>query len=241
MRRGFTLIELLVVIAIIAILAAILFPVFARAREKARQSSCLSNMKQLGTAMMMYAQDYDDKFCLMFTGTQTTAVVPSDPDFNHNGSGTWYRSWATLIHPYVMNTQLFICPSDPTGNMNVRYGLPTNALTPTGLVTVYGTTVSPAMAELTRPAQTLMISEKASGGGAQYVLSGQHYSGRMSHNDGGNVAFHDGHAKWFRFESGPIGHGWPDPYLWPATPNAHWIHPPLHTFWDPFGTSNPPA
>ncbi len=97
--RGFTLIELLVVIAIIAILAAILFPVFARAREKARSTSCLSNMKQLSTGAMMYSQDYDEK------------VMPSYLD----NSG-W---WSNLIMPYVKNSQIFICPSKST---NPGYG-----------------------------------------------------------------------------------------------------------------------
>lgn len=90
-RHGFTLIELLVVIAIIAILAAILFPVFARAREKARQSSCLSNLKQLSVGAMMYGQDYDEM------------IMPSYLD----NSG-W---WNNLIAPYVKNTQIFTCPS----------------------------------------------------------------------------------------------------------------------------------
>jgi len=95
---GFTLIELLVVIAIIAILAAILFPVFAQAREKARQSSCLSNLKQIGTAMHMYMQDYDSVF---MRNEQTVTGCPQ-----------------TLLQPYTKNTQIWVCPSDP--NQKVR-------------------------------------------------------------------------------------------------------------------------
>jgi len=96
-RRGFTLIELLVVIAIIAILAAILFPVFARAREKARQSSCLSNVKQINTAIMMYVQDYDERMPRYRT-----------PDW---GDGPPYWSYMCFIEPYVKNAQVFDCPS----------------------------------------------------------------------------------------------------------------------------------
>jgi prepilin-type N-terminal cleavage/methylation domain-containing protein/prepilin-type processing-associated H-X9-DG protein len=99
-RHGFTLIELLVVIAIIAILAAILFPVFARAREKARQASCLSNTKQLGLGLMMYVQDYDETypFCYYYVN-------------GVGGSGGYYH-WSYLIGPYVKNWQLFVCSSD---------------------------------------------------------------------------------------------------------------------------------
>jgi len=90
--HGFTLIELLVVIAIIAILAAILFPVFARAREKARQTSCLSNCKQIGTAMLMYVQDYDERFPFLYGGSPRKTTIQ-------------------LVHPYVNNLQVWNCPS----------------------------------------------------------------------------------------------------------------------------------
>lgn len=97
-RSGFTLIELLVVIAIIAILAAILFPVFARAREKARQASCTSNLKQIGTALMMYVQDYDEKLPDLLMGRDT-------------GDPSRYHAWTDVIMPYVKNGQVFVCPS----------------------------------------------------------------------------------------------------------------------------------
>ncbi len=95
-RRGFTLIELLVVIAIIAILAAILFPVFARAREQARKSNCISNLKQIGTAILMYSQDYDERLVPVATG-----VCPGPNAFG----------WADLIFPYVKNVKVFDCPT----------------------------------------------------------------------------------------------------------------------------------
>ena len=106
-RRGFTLIELLVVIAIIAILAAILFPVFAQARDQARMTSCLSNMKQLGTALMMYAQDYDENLpSWPFT---TKPALLSSPIF-----GQWsYGVWIYALMPYVKSTGVFTCPSGP--------------------------------------------------------------------------------------------------------------------------------
>jgi prepilin-type N-terminal cleavage/methylation domain-containing protein/prepilin-type processing-associated H-X9-DG protein len=104
-RRGFTLIELLVVIAIIAILAAILFPVFAQAREKARQVTCISNMKQVGLAFMMYVQDYDEYF-------------PLNQYFASPNNDRNQRTWADEIGPYVKNGDTFI---DPDDKVTVRY------------------------------------------------------------------------------------------------------------------------
>lgn len=108
-RRGFTLIELLVVIAIIAILAAILFPVFAQAREKARAISCLSNMKQISLSFAMYTQDYDELFVGMIEGTNDPQLVAAGlPD---------YYFWPKLLDPYTKSWQIYKCPdaSDPGG------------------------------------------------------------------------------------------------------------------------------
>jgi prepilin-type N-terminal cleavage/methylation domain-containing protein len=96
LRRGFTLIELLVVIAIIAILAAILFPVFAQAREAARQTACISNTKQIGLALMQYAMDYDE------------LIVPNNDQVPGN---TQVRAWPFFLQPYIKNTKVFTCPS----------------------------------------------------------------------------------------------------------------------------------
>jgi prepilin-type N-terminal cleavage/methylation domain-containing protein/prepilin-type processing-associated H-X9-DG protein len=100
-RSAFTLIELLVVIAIIAILAAILFPVFAQAREKARQSTCVSNMKQIGLATQMYTQDYDEALPRRWV---------------LNGAGV-VTSWRLILQPYMKNEQVLICPSNPRNNL----------------------------------------------------------------------------------------------------------------------------
>jgi len=106
-KRAFTLIELLVVIAIIAILAAILFPVFAQAREKAKATSCLSNAKQIGLGLHMYLQDYDEKFVATRWSDVTDACGVGGTAIN--GS-----QWNVMIQPYIKNTQIFACPSDST-------------------------------------------------------------------------------------------------------------------------------
>jgi prepilin-type N-terminal cleavage/methylation domain-containing protein/prepilin-type processing-associated H-X9-DG protein len=102
--RGFTLIELLVVIAIIAILAAILFPVFARAREKARMTSCLSNIKQLGLGILMYTSDYDEMLCL----NGHPCCIPC---FAAYATGQANPNWIVGIAPYVKNAAMYQCPS----------------------------------------------------------------------------------------------------------------------------------
>jgi prepilin-type N-terminal cleavage/methylation domain-containing protein/prepilin-type processing-associated H-X9-DG protein len=104
---GFTLIELLVVIAIIAILAAILFPVFAQARAKARQTACLSNIKQLNLAIQMYIQDYDENFPYWNWNRQAEGGSIPSPGRNH-----FENLWFNAIYPYVKNAQIYACPSD---------------------------------------------------------------------------------------------------------------------------------
>lgn len=107
-RAGFTLIELLVVIAIIAILAAILFPVFAQARDQARQTTCLSNLKQIGTGLMMYAQDHDETLpAWPFRGGTGGA-------FSDRRWSVWgYSLWVDAVMPYVKNRAVFACPNGP--------------------------------------------------------------------------------------------------------------------------------
>ena len=122
-RSGFTLIELLVVIAIIAILAAILFPAFARARENARRSSCQSNLKQLGIGFQMYLQDYDSFYPVGLVQDDDTAAYGSGSSTAPgsgcaNVGGLFYydfgQGWGGQLYPYVKNTQVFTCPDDTT-------------------------------------------------------------------------------------------------------------------------------
>jgi len=146
-RQGFTLIELLVVIAIIAILAAILFPVFAKVREKARQASCASNQKQLGLGFIQYAEDYDEKMPCGDSGIG----VPQTADSPYaDGQG-----WAGQIYPYIKSTGVYTCPDDPTKSpggsvTETSYGYNTN-LAPNG----DGLT----LAAFTAPASTVLTFE----------------------------------------------------------------------------------
>ena len=145
--NGFTLIELLVVIAVISILAAILFPVFATAREKARQSACLSNLKQLGLAFTQYANDYDETYPVAgyfaFSGT-----------IYHDGAG-----WAGDVYPYVKSPQLFDCPSDPTvadtNGVPVSYAYNTVITFPAS----NGSGVDGHLTKMTSPSKTVMLFE----------------------------------------------------------------------------------
>ncbi|MDQ3813055.1 MAG: DUF1559 domain-containing protein [Armatimonadota bacterium] len=119
-NQGFTLIELLVVIAIIALLAAILFPVFARARENARRTSCQSNLKQIGIGLMQYTQDYDEMF----------------PMAMRNAAGDNNSPWHVLVQPYVKSVQLFACPSNTNKNRILNNSTIAN-VTPNGVPVSY--------------------------------------------------------------------------------------------------------
>ena len=212
-RRGFTLIELLVVIAIIAILAAILFPVFAKAREKARAISCLSQKKQLGTAMMMFVQDNDENYPIVIVDAQI------------DKSSEWAYSIMGVLDPYIKNPNVYSCPSAipsdlwPGGDTPSRKDWRSNILV-NGVICRYGAPwfkMEPvSMAAVGRPADTILIIEgnwnqpstsvrpwtnpKASmPGGIIAVPDKPQYS--IVHNDGCNVIFADGHAKWRKISS----------------------------------------
>ena len=200
MKRGFTLIELLVVIAIIAILAAILFPVFAKAREKARQSSCLSNVKQLGIAILSYVQDNDE---MMPSSWHGPSAYPGA------------MQWPQMCAPYIKNWQVFLCPSDSGRNIVSNNGAAGSTLSYALSVAYYGgsgiagvSASGPngkALASLQDPSGTVMISD-ATGSfemGWQYVSNQPAdltawYGAAARHNDGTNIGFVDGHAKWFK-------------------------------------------
>src|SRR5690625_3031445 len=134
-QKAFTLIELLVVIAIIAILASILFPVFARARENARRASCLSNLKQIGLGVMMYTQDYDEKYPLYawrtaagggtssFVSAPSSYTGPAEKFLLSGGSGSAHLySWMDFLQPYTKSIQIFVCPSHTEPETSPSYG-----------------------------------------------------------------------------------------------------------------------
>ena len=149
-RKAFTLIELLVVIAIIAILAAILFPVFAKAREKARQTSCASNEKQLGLAFLQYVQDYDEAYP---SGTVGEGPIGAFFAYQFMGLG-----WASQIYPYVKSTGVFMCPDDSSSNQCVSYAynenIPYGAVSPS-----YNPAAPMVVAKFNAPTKTVLLFE----------------------------------------------------------------------------------
>ena len=208
-KKAFTLIELLVVITIIAILAAILFPVFARAREKARTSSCQSNLKQLGLAVHQYVADYDERF--------------PRPIFDVDGSGNVSAgdyTWRAVLLPYIKNRQIYVCPSAPGQNAFVydtdgidvessgvrSAGYAWNCIhTDPGSPTPPGGQPDAAVVD---PAGTILITD--SGGGARLTYApnthgwirgdinvAQRQAG-VRHLEGANYLFADGHVKWLK-------------------------------------------
>ena len=178
--QAFTLIELLVVIAIISILAAILFPVFARARENARRTSCLSNQKQIGLGFMQYIQDYDERF----------------PRHDNTSPGFW----GVRIMPYVKSNQLFFCPSDTIhksanaiSTANVSYGYNYYYFS------TFSTTGPTSLAAVAMPSQTLLTGDTGANA-TGYVIhwSTATYLPRDQHLDGCTFLFADGHTKWMK-------------------------------------------
>jgi len=217
-ESAFTLIELLVVIAIIAILAAILFPVFARARENARRASCMSNLKQMSLGMMMYVQDYDEKFSPLAWPSGSPEVTCPD-----GVTTTCPLSWPVRIYPYVKSVQVFNCPSDTKSWKGNDSG--------TTLISIgYNDSIaSQAMAAIQKPAETLLLADAQ--GQAPYDLKTTYYTGPSStrgmsdrHLNGGNIAFADGHVKWISI---------------PEDSSGNPIHPDYKRgiYWLPSGTS----
>ena len=230
-RKGFTLIELLVVIAIIAILAAILFPVFAQAREKARSIACLSNCRQIGTALFMYIQDYDEKYPQEHPATSNPVVDDSTAQLEAEDYGSPFDK----ILPYVASknssrTQLYVCLSDPdphgkaildsSGNC-LSNGAPPPGPLSSSIINAYylfGAT----LAQIPTPAQSIYIVERRSDGNKSTDFCDVHYHPWLSevelpanssdttnpvalagkrHTGGSNYVYADGHVKWQRFEN----------------------------------------
>jgi prepilin-type N-terminal cleavage/methylation domain-containing protein/prepilin-type processing-associated H-X9-DG protein len=222
--RGFTLIELLVVIAIIAILAAILFPVFARARENARRASCQSNLKQIALGLQQYVQDYDEKFPGWYVDRDGSGGYTSSNPIGPNSD----QGWTEMIQPYIKSRQILQCPSEPTPpapetsngtgfsdyflNANVggrRVGIANEQPTGGGI----------SEAQLAASSLTLLCGDGGAFASENQMSSWVGAATNTSdpgmfrrHLGGNNFAFCDGHVKWYRPEkitTSPTSAGFP--------------------------------
>lgn len=191
---AFTLIELLVVIAIIAILVAILFPLFARARENARRTSCASNLKQIGLGFMQYTQDYDEKLPPLYFGTDGTYKMP-------NGQVTGTALWMHMVYPYIKSAQLFNCPSSNGGvykggyywensagaTADASYGVNSFLMT---------TSLGAALARISSPSTTPMVVDNISYSSYPALdMTGEPHFPVERHLETVNFAYADGHVK----------------------------------------------
>lgn len=224
-RSGFTLIELLVVIAIIGILAAILFPVFAQARENARRTSCLSNLKQIGLATLQYTQDFDERFPLPYyyntpttagwcTGGGTVQTNPAMPGYVfrvNNGclQGNWI-SFQDLIFPYTKSLQVYVCPSvikgqDPNA-IKLSYGYNRKI---SNMIQAKDPITHSAIRESSKLIVFLDWNTNRQWDSGLYA-NGNNYSDWAKnvnldpvldifvHLEGGTLAYADGHSKWVK-------------------------------------------
>jgi len=240
-RSGFTLIEMLVVIAIIAVLAAILFPVFSRARASARKARCLSNLNQIGTAMKAYAADYGGymvNWCVTHPAVAATAGWPAPPgDAIKNDPQAGVVTWDVSIMRYLKTDKVLVCtdnrnPRTEVGSRARAYAITryTQKVVSGG---VWGASLGRLEGDIPKPAETVMLFEKGNNlpgswgdacgenvyeshngplnvnydGSSESMTNtfGDAVNVRMFHNNGKNLLFVDGHAKWQAVGQGPFG------------------------------------
>ncbi len=217
-QRGFTLIELLVVIAIISILAAILFPVFARARENARRASCQSNLRQIGLTLAQYTQDYDerypyDEFAIISNGD--TNDDPVNGVFGESFAPAYGLRWTQRIQSYVKNRQIFQCPSSTAYNANATTASGNNMVSSywgAGAFFARPGQISVSMASIKNPAESPYLYDDIDGKFRAHIVFRPYFnpsevydptttlltSRPGAHFGGVNTLYAEGHIKWLK-------------------------------------------